>query len=114
MLQEVITENIGEVGYLPDFGPSPIKLDLPLGLINGRHYKSISCIFERLTVSANIDLTSSCGANATVTTERTPRIITPIQAYEIALNTLRTFEDKWNAYVKEEARLQSIFDEDED
>ncbi len=115
MLQEVITENIGEIGYLPDFGPSPIKLDLPMGLINGRSYKSIPrCLFEAFTVSANIDLPSSCGANATVTTERTPRIITHTQAYEIALNTLRTFEDKWNAYVTEEARMLSIFDEDED
>lgn len=115
MLQEVITENIGEIRYLPDFGPSPNKLGLPMGLINGRSYKSIPrCPFEALTVSANIDIPSICSINATVTTERTPRIITPTQAYEIALNTLRTFEDKWNAYVQEEARLLSIFDEDED
>jgi hypothetical protein len=115
MLQEVITENIGEMGYLPDFGPSPNKLGLPMGLINGRSYKSIPrCLFEKLTVSANIDLPSICGINATLTTERTPQIITPIQAYEIAISTLRIYEDKWNAYVKEEAKLQSIFDEDED
>lgn len=114
MLQEVITENTGEVGYLPDFGPSPIKLNLPMGLIGGRNYISIPrCQFETLTVSVNIDLPSSCGANATVTTERTPRIITPIQAYKIALDTLRTFEDKWNTYVQEEARRLSILDEDE-
>ena len=115
MLQEVITENIGEMGYLPDFGPSPIKLGLPMGLIYGRIYTSIpGCPFEAFTVSANIDLTSICSTDATVTTVRTPRIITHTQAYEIALNTLRTFEDKWDAYVQEEARLQSIFDEDED
>lgn len=113
MLQEVITENIGEAGYLPDFGPSPNILHLPMGLINWRNDKSIQCQFESLTVSANIDLAFSCGANATVTTERTPRIITPIQAYKIALDTLRTFEDKWNAYVQEEARQLSILDEDE-
>lgn len=115
MLQEVITENIGETGYLPDFGPSPIKLGLPIGLMIGRSYKSIpGCLFEALTVSTNIDMPSICSINATVTTERTPRIITHTQAYEIALNILRTFEDKWNVYVQEEARLLSIFDEDED
>jgi hypothetical protein len=114
MLQEVITENIGEMGYLPEFGPSPIKLNLPIGLI-GRSYKSVPrCLFEGLTVSTNIDLTPLCSTNATVTTERTPRIITSTQAYEIALNTLRIYEDKWNVYVQEEAKLQSIFDEDED
>lgn len=107
MLQEVTTENIGGVGYLPDFGHSPV--DLPIGLIDGRTYKSIpKCLFETFIISADIDLQPPCSANVTVTTERSPRIITPIQAYELALNALRTHEDKWNAYVKEEASVTSV------
>ncbi len=43
-----------------------------------------------------------------------PRILTPIQAYDLALNTLKTFENSWKEYVREEARLLSVFDEDED
>lgn len=52
--------------------------------------------------------------NEKVSTAESPRILTPIQAYELALNTLKTFENKWENYVKEEARLLSVFDEDED
>jgi hypothetical protein len=39
--------------------------------------------------------------------------ITPIQAYELALDTLKTFENKWDTYIKEEARLLFIFDRED-
>jgi len=37
--------------------------------------------------------------------------LTPIQAHKLALDTLKNFEDKWNAYVKEEARQETVFDD---
>jgi len=39
------------------------------------------------------------------------KTITNIQAYKIALDTLKTFEDKWKTYIKEEDRRMSAFDE---
>lgn len=42
------------------------------------------------------------------------RILTPVQAYKVAINALNTFERKWDVYVKEQARLLSVFDEDEE
>ncbi len=87
--------------------PSPIRLfsrSKPIGIKR----------FERFIVSANISLPTSSIENATESSIESPRILTNIQAYELALNALRTFEDEWKAYVQEEARLLSIFDEEND
>ena len=45
--------------------------------------------------------------------EETPRVLTPMQAYELALSTLKSYEDEWNAYIEKEARLLSVFDEED-
>jgi hypothetical protein len=87
--------------------------------------RPISFPFITKEFDACVSLTEPCGQltvpvdlvqvlNEKASTVESPRILTPIQAYELALNTLKTFETKWEAYVKEEARLLSIFDEDED
>jgi hypothetical protein len=46
--------------------------------------------------------------------ETITQLISPIRAHAFALDTLRTFENKWDAYIREEARLFFIFEEDSD
>jgi len=87
--------------------------------------KHVKIRFTAEMIDACISVTEMCGQftvpvdlvhvlNEKVSTVENLRILTPIQAYELALNTLKTFENKWDLYVKEEARLLSVFDEDED
>jgi hypothetical protein len=47
------------------------------------------------------------------TREKVPKEITPYQAYEIALITLKSYEDKWNAFIMEEVS-QLYLDEEND
>lgn len=113
MVQEIITSGIGGSEYLPEFIPSPLEYELSVRPIIVPRYTP-KCELENLIVSADIDL-PPCLENVTVTTkdQDIPRILTPNQAYELALETVRTFEEKWDAYVQNEARLLSIFDQEE-
>lgn len=87
--------------------------------------KHINIPFTGEMIDGCVSVTEMCGQftvpvdlvqvlNENISTVESPRILTPIEAYELSLNTLKTFENKWDAYVKEEARLLSVFDEDED
>ena len=103
----------------------PVYPDSPEYKVYPKIKRPISFPFIKNEFDACVSVTEPCGQltnpvdlvqelNEKVSTVESPRILTPIQAYELALNTLKTFENKWEAYVKEEARLLSVFDEDED
>lgn len=111
MSSEITTIGNWMQELLPDFGPSQIESQIRLPI--GYHYPNKSEI-ETVIVSTDVDYPLYID-NQSVTSEKSiPLLLTPIQAYEIALDILRSFEDKWEAYVQEEAKVQSIFDEDDD
>lgn len=113
MMQEIATENIGTPGFFPDFGPTSIEVQPQMMQMGGYKYTP-NCEHEEFIISANIKI-STCITNETVTSGKSiTQLISPIQAYELALDILRTFENKWDAYIQEEARLLFIFDEEED
>ena len=113
MIQEIAAENTRMVGFLPDFGPTPTEIQ-PQMILMGGYNLTQRCEYEDLIISANIKI-QTCISNETVTSEKSiTRLISPIQAYELALDTLRIFEKKWDDYIREEARLLFIFDEEED
>lgn len=113
MIQEIATENTGMIGYFPNLGPTPIEVQPQMILMSGHKYTP-RCEHEEFIISANIKIPTYI-TNETVTSGKSiTRLISPIQAYELALDTLRTFETKWDSYIQEEARLLFIFDEEED
>lgn len=116
MLQEIATEYTGMPDFVPDFGPdfgpNPIEVQ-PQMILTGGYKYTPRCAHEELIISANINI-PTCISNETVTSGKSiTRLISPIRAHEFALDTLRTFENKWDAYIREEARLLFIFDEEE-
>ncbi len=114
MLSDVTTEYTDNMDYLPNFSiPSTTEAKSPIRLF-GDYKHTQRNRFQKLIISADISFPTSCILNETVSSVESPRILTPVQAYELALNALKTFENKWDAYVKEEARLLSVFDEDEE
>ena len=113
MIQEIATENTGMPGFFPEFGPTPTEVR-PQMILMGGYNLTPRCEDDDFIISANIKI-QTCISNETVTSEKSiTRLISPIQAYELALDTLRIFEKKWDDYIKEEARLLSIFEEEED
>lgn len=113
MIQEIATENTGMPGFFSDFGPTSIEVQPQMIPMGGYKYTP-RCGHEEFIISANIEI-STCITNETVTSGKSiTQLISPIQAYELALDTLRNFENKWDAYTQEEARLLFIFDEEED
>jgi len=111
MSSEITTIGNWMQELLPDFGPNQIESQIRLPI--GYHYPPKSEI-ETIVVSTDVDY-PLCIDNQSVTSEKSiPLLLTPVQAYEIALDILRSFEDKWEAYAQEEAKVQSIFDEDDD
>lgn len=39
------------------------------------------------------------------------KIITSVQAYNLSLDTLKLFEQKWRSYAQRDTKLLSVFDE---
>ena len=67
------------------------------------------------SISTDIDLPPFDIEDNTLTAdEKTSVMISPMQAYRLALDALESFEDAWSAYVEEEARYSSAFDEEDD
>jgi len=108
--------NIIESEYLPDLSTWQTERELPIRPIRRERNRFIpKQRLETPIVSAEIDLPTLDIENKTVSIEeKGSRILTPIQAYEVALKTLRVNEAKWNAYVQEEARILSVFDDEEE
>lgn len=112
MFQDVTTACTDKMDYSPSFSiPSTVEAKGPIRLFGSNKHSRNR--FEKFIVSSNITL-PSCILNETVSSGESLRILTPVQAYKVALNALNTFERKWDVYVKEQARLLSVFDEDEE
>ena len=111
MAGEITTVNIKDQQLLPDFGPSIITTKSPSFNMNK---PSSECGYESFAVSMNIEFTS-CIKNETVTNIGSiSRIISPKQAYGLALDTLKNFEDKWDLFAQKEAKRLFVFDEEKD
>lgn len=90
------------------------ELDWPLLELLAKAYGAIfGSQHARLVVSTGV-LPDPEITNETVPIgQEESRVLTPSQAYHLALSVLEDYEKERDAYLKEEARLLSIFDEDE-
>ena len=98
--------NDSSVRHISNFPPS-IKPSGQSSILKQR--------LKNRSISTDIDLPPFDIEDSTLTAnEKTRVVISPMEAYKLALNALESFEDAWSAYVEEEARYLSAFDEEED
>jgi hypothetical protein len=80
------------LGYINDF--VALMSPWPLGIVTA-------------TTIARIELIGQA-----VTMKSAPNLVSIREAFQIALGTLKAFREKWDAYIEQEAKVYSAFDED--
>ena len=115
MVYETISSGLIEPEFPPDLSTWQI------GKISSQimPFRQNSNVLKRRltppTVSSNIDLqTADNESNTFSMKDKIRNPITSIQAYDLALDTLKSFEEMWGAYVEEEASNFSAFDEEDE